>query len=697
MGPLAKKLLRELQKARTRKVIDLSPLREARAFHADVAEHLRTLSDELPPQHLAWMQRFSILASLAEALLAMRPLEKLAERIDDAHETYMPGGPPMSPVLDSLFVSWSNLDLTAGPARESIFSMIADLAGPLSLPRPLGDAARTLAASSLGIYCVRDLGPERVELCDLARGDRVTAATPRQMSRAGDLWLTRLLPPILPGSTDWVVWITPYHLDDPTAEADWLAYFERLEPEPAKRAQRLARQMKSPAEPTYWLDYVMDAYAGCGEAGEILLTGVPDRPETLPHSDHYDPHARPSARAVTPIQRVRDRLARHVSERAIDQSEIDDLRSQLGAPLEPLLPKADAALRAAFGFYGLLDTHGRTALDDLLADAESLPADERAIARELDAGWFSAFEVLHVRVDAGMEVRDHLRNRRLWIDERLATRGVSIGDIIAGWVSTDGQRYRFEGALVHAPAAIAPRLAGALRALREALAVRSRGLGWKKRLGQLAPFAAPLCDAMLARLPPPQLVDRNGHRIVISRTFYDIRDRKRAADGLATRFECVRPEVYARTSDGARVAELAMEPEQLVVRATSREALAATRAELESLLDAAIEHRHDRFEELGAAAAGAAALETGAATDLDPEARKAVHEYMQRYLEEWLDEPIPALGDKTPREAVRSGRGRDSVTHLLVRQQQMLDRNPQTAGTDLRHIWKALGLVEPPR
>lgn len=54
-----------------------------------------------------------------------------------------------------------------------------------------------------------------------------TRAAAAGLHGRGTLWLTRLLPPIVADDADWVVWTTtPYLLQGPGHEAQWLAYCE---------------------------------------------------------------------------------------------------------------------------------------------------------------------------------------------------------------------------------------------------------------------------------------------------------------------------------------------------------------------------------------------------------------------------------------------------------------------------------------
>jgi hypothetical protein len=50
----------------------------------------------------------------------------------------------------------------------------------------------------------------------------------------------------------------------------------------------------------------------------------------------------------------------------------------------------------------------------------------------------------------------------------------------------------------------------------------------------------------------------------------------------------------------------------------------------------------------------------------DPEVREIMEAHMARMEEYWLDEEIPALGGRTPREAVEDTIGREEVRQLLA-------------------------------
>jgi hypothetical protein len=90
--------------------------------------------------------------------------------------------------------------------------------------------------------------------------------------------------------------------------------------------------------------------------------------------------------------------------------------------------------------------------------------------------------------------------------------------------------------------------------------------------------------------------------------------------------------------------------------------------------------------------------ESGAGEEEDeipPEiARQAVHELLDRHYHGILDQPVPALDGKTPREAARTLTGRKKVVEWL---KLIENRSASQAGSplaeyDFRWMWEELGL-----
>jgi len=78
------------------------------------------------------------------------------------------------------------------------------------------------------------------------------------------------------------------------------------------------------------------------------------------------------------------------------------------------------------------------------------------------------------------------------------------------------------------------------------------------------------------------------------------------------------------------------------------------------------------------------------------ELNRLVEGAIRRTYANWSDEPIPALGGKTPRQCLATRRGRESVRQLLrtyefdeAQRAEADSREPVSYG----FLWEALGLV----
>jgi hypothetical protein len=146
------------------------------------------------------------------------------------------------------------------------------------------------------------------------------------------------------------------------------------------------------------------------------------------------------------------------------------------------------------------------------------------------------------------------------------------------------------------------------------------------------------------------------------------------------------------------IASVEIQGLRLSIRCNSRERLAKTRAELEAWLGDSISHRADSHEdpEKQLKQAWQSRNERSRAqVPLPAELHDEVRAMLLDRMRAWCDEPIPTLGGKTPRQAVGTAAGRDDVSLLLFRQQQIFDRGQGLPPLDLAEIWADLGLTPP--
>ena len=134
----------------------------------------------------------------------------------------------------------------------------------------------------------------------------------------------------------------------------------------------------------------------------------------------------------------------------------------------------------------------------------------------------------------------------------------------------------------------------------------------------------------------------------------------------------------------------------LIAQSNSRERLNELKHMLVTLLGDLVIHRADTHEDpttaLKAARKKGKTAGRPLALEIPPEVAQELHAMMLTRMRRWLDEPIPMLKGKTPRQAARSQRGRDDVTVLLTQQQELFNAGPGIPPIDLSEIWRELGL-----
>jgi hypothetical protein len=79
-----------------------------------------------------------------------------------------------------------------------------------------------------------------------------------------------------------------------------------------------------------------------------------------------------------------------------------------------------------------------------------------------------------------------------------------------------------------------------------------------------------------------------------------------------------------------------------------------------------------------------------------PEVEAAVRQFMDAHYRRTLDEPVPMLGDKTPRECARTRAGRTRVVRWLKDMENNERRRAAATGKtpyDFAWMWDELGLA----
>jgi hypothetical protein len=285
-NPIAAKLIGKMKLALNRKVVDLknfaAGLRTAEELQKQVASKERL--NEFHPAHAAYVYAQNQVSVMSEQLTALKEMAPFVAIISKAEDLYSPSAPPMSPLTTSYFTCWAFFDACAGPANETIGTITLEVGTAFGMHADLLHLIRSMQDSRMGLYSHEGTEGDLVILKDVVTSNVLRAISPAgYRGTRGELWYVRVLPPPIPGHFEHVVFTTPYVVLHPELH-DWLGYFRRAfgQNQPP-HIEDYQRHMKYGPTRAYWNDFVFEGYVN-HRADVIFLAGLPDIPESRPHS-----------------------------------------------------------------------------------------------------------------------------------------------------------------------------------------------------------------------------------------------------------------------------------------------------------------------------------------------------------------------------------------------------------------------------
>jgi hypothetical protein len=230
---------------------------------------------------------------------------KFNKSYEAAEETYMPSGPPMSPLTKSYFWCWAAFDMTIGLKRETYASIMIDCCKSLGANSEFIMIFEQMQQSRMGLYINEGNNGTFVNLRELYTNKIIkTHSGSGYLGEKGEIWLVRLLPDPIGDYFDYsIAFTTPYVIIDfPLgkktdghfnqtfySENQWVDFVERnlLSVNCKDKEKSYNYFMKYGLNKVYWPEYIFQAYVN-HTANAIWLTGFPDKPESLPHANDND-------------------------------------------------------------------------------------------------------------------------------------------------------------------------------------------------------------------------------------------------------------------------------------------------------------------------------------------------------------------------------------------------------------------------
>jgi hypothetical protein len=347
---------------------------------------------------------------------------------------------------------------------------------------------------------------------------------------------------------------------------------------------------------------------------------------------------------------------------------------------------------------------GRTLADVFLdREGDRLRAGEREYLTRMRATQLRLYEVVEVQPEEGLRLVDLWTDERWWVGERTATRQLVRWDLVAarlmpgehGDLVMDGASYPY-------PAAAREDILEALRDAYRESEDRDPAAFFKRT----APLFHWLWLDHVALPPRPALVTTEGDPFVFARVVFDLEDRAAALAALGSHPDLTEADDghYAwhepKDAEGVlrSLGTFVLEGSQLVFQTTSKARADRGRGFLEGLAGRAVRCRTTEYQDVDEALEDAADVAPSAPLEMPAEVQGAVAgEFYERHYRDWLDSPLPALGDHTPREAAGLAEWRPTLVALLKDRESRSERQRRAgqAAYDFRWLWGELGLPRP--
>lgn len=331
---------------------------------------------------------------------------------------------------------------------------------------------------------------------------------------------------------------------------------------------------------------------------------------------------------------------------------------------------------------------------------EVFEARVEAILAAQAVAWNGLWEVIAITRGQGFTARDLLTHEERFISDVAGSRSVSERVVLCARIVTVGETSWLSAADL---VALAPRDADDARLLAcERLDLpKTKAVGLAKVLAPRVQRALPQIwqehrEAVHAR-PLPELRTPDGEVLVIVEDGYtldgpDVEAALSAIPGMEPPVEA-HDSWTLRTGDGAfQRTSIERELQHWNASSFTLEQADRARAVLEKTFGRKVRHLGRAIQRLQDRRPADTLPAVSGAQPNSPEVQQAIQSYKSGHYGTWPDHPLPALDGKTPRQAMRTQKGRAQVERLLADLEYNEQASPPGERYDIDELRTALGL-----
>jgi len=337
---------------------------------------------------------------------------------------------------------------------------------------------------------------------------------------------------------------------------------------------------------------------------------------------------------------------------------------------------------------------------------EELDSLGKKLIEAIEKKAFSFFEVISSNAGTGFRLRDILSGEEVYIPEKAGSEGTKPGDILFARVIKVDHVHIMIGC---APFIIPPRLKPAVIRLRQDIRRHRKTISPDVLLEYQEEIRNLYLDIQEFLYTPPKLYNTDGEPVLFHTIHYEIDDPHDAFDALQdlcpgvdreklldsatldstgrvlkAEFDWMRPDhSFSDTLEGTILGNITIDRRSMTVLVNSEARAETIKQEIEARLGPRARHKGTEIESPDAMMQKEKSRPDNLYSDRDdelinlPEVREQLRQMVLSRWESWVNEKIPALGGKTPREAAKTPGGRESVEALLLDAERSTGRDEE--------------------
>ena len=342
-------------------------------------------------------------------------------------------------------------------------------------------------------------------------------------------------------------------------------------------------------------------------------------------------------------------------------------------------------------------------IDLYMEKTRVISADEHKVLNMMRNSVISIYEVQEVFPEKGLLLKDLLLGGEYDVKEKLATRSLSRWDIYACRLLFIDGKYIMSGAVYPYPVKEKERILEDIKAEFEDYR-QDYPEGAMDDFLKLESAVFNFYWYDLFQNPIlPVLHTTTGEPIVFSKALFEIRDKKAVLNGLTNikEFEKDNNEFiwYAkRNKEGSAtvLGRIELKKDKLTLQCNSKKRLEKGKNLILKSLSNSLTHKIDTFQDpMQAMTANKKEPRKKLSSEIPMEIQQKLYtEFMDKHNKDWLKKRVPALGGKTPLQAVKTEEGRRKVIDLLKSFENSEERNKKEGQPfyDITWMWERLGI-----